>query len=108
MACSTRAPAPRWGGATKTHLTQIVALELLALVLAQARGTRAAGEIASLMDQLLALPDTLEAVLERTKDVPRWPGAHRRPDSSISAAHVGHPVALEKGPQGEGVSYVRA
>jgi glucosamine--fructose-6-phosphate aminotransferase (isomerizing) len=95
--------------ATKTHLTQIVALELLALVLAQARGTRAAGEIASLMDQLLALPDTLEAVLERTKDVAEV--AQELTDARdffYLGRHVGHPVALEGALKAKEISYVRA
>ena len=105
----TRAGPEVGVAATKTHLTQIVALELLALVLAQARGTRAAGEIASLMDQLLALPDTLEAVLERTKDVAEV--AQELTDARdffYLGSHVGHPVALEGALKAKEISYVRA
>jgi len=74
-------------------------------------GTRhaRAGEIASLMDQLLALPDTLEAVLERTKDVAEV--AQELTDARdffYLGRHVGHPVALEGALKAKEISYVRA
>ena len=42
---------------TKTHLSQIVALELLALYLAQLRGTLAPTEARQLFDDMAGLPD---------------------------------------------------
>ena len=53
----TRAGPEIGVAATKTYLTQIVALELLALVLAQARGTLPIAEIDRIMDQMFGLPD---------------------------------------------------
>ena len=55
--------------ATKTHLSQIVALDLIALALAQARGTLSAHEGSQVLDELLALPDRLDEVLLRGPDV---------------------------------------
>ncbi len=55
--------------ATKTHLTQIVALEFLALVLAQAHGTMSVAASDAMMQQMMGLPDVLDKVLDRSKDV---------------------------------------
>ena len=65
----TRAGPEIGVAATKTHLTQIVALELLALVLAQARRTLAVADISGVMDQMLTLPDHLDTALQRTGEV---------------------------------------
>ncbi len=105
----TRAGPEIGVAATKTHLTQIVALELLALVLAQARQSMPAGEIAVLMDQMLALPEQLDVVLERTKDVAAVAlelGEAR--DFFFLGRHVGHPVALEGALKLKEISYLRA
>jgi glucosamine--fructose-6-phosphate aminotransferase (isomerizing) len=95
--------------ATKTYLTQIVALELLALVLAQARQTMTAAERDEMMDQMLGLPDVLDKVLERTNDVAEVArelvGAR---DFFYLGRHVGHPVALEGALKLKEISYLRA
>jgi glucosamine--fructose-6-phosphate aminotransferase (isomerizing) len=105
----TRAGPEIGVAATKTHLTQIVALELLALVLAQARQTLPAPRIDELMDQMLALPDHLSLALERTKDVAAVAQelAEAR-DFFFLGRHVGHPVALEGALKLKEISYLRA
>jgi glucosamine--fructose-6-phosphate aminotransferase (isomerizing) len=105
----TRAGPEIGVAATKTHLTQIVALELLALVLAQARRTLPITEIDRLMDQMLVLPDQLDAVLQRTDDVARvarhLTGAR---DFFYLGRHVGHPAAMEGALKLKEISYLRA
>jgi glucosamine--fructose-6-phosphate aminotransferase (isomerizing) len=105
----TRAGPEIGVAATKTHLTQIVALELLALVLAQARGTLSASEIGAVTDQMLGLPDHLDKVLQRTKDVAEVAQelAEAR-DFFYLGRHVGHPVALEGALKLKEISYLRA
>jgi glutamine---fructose-6-phosphate transaminase (isomerizing) len=105
----TRAGPEIGVAATKTHLTQIVALELLALVLAQARGTLTMAEIDRVMDQMSLLPDQLDAVLQRTDDVARvarqLAGAR---DFFYLGRHVGHPAAMEGALKLKEISYLRA
>jgi glucosamine--fructose-6-phosphate aminotransferase (isomerizing) len=105
----TRAGPEIGVAATKTHLTQIVALELLALVLAQARRRLPITEIDRLMDQMLVLPDQLDAVLQRTDDVARvarqLTGAR---DFFYLGRHVGHPAAMEGALKLKEISYLRA
>jgi glucosamine--fructose-6-phosphate aminotransferase (isomerizing) len=95
--------------ATKTHLTQIVALELLALALAQARSTIAPAQAASILDQLAGLPDVLDTVLSRTAAVAAvaWSLAEAR-DFFYIGRHVGHPVALEGALKLKEISYLHA
>jgi glucosamine--fructose-6-phosphate aminotransferase (isomerizing) len=105
----TRAGPEIGVAASKTHLTQIVALELLALVLAQARRTLSVDEISSVMDQMLALPDQLDTALQRTDDVAGVAAqlAEAR-DFFYLGRHVGHPVAMEGALKLKEISYLRA
>jgi glucosamine--fructose-6-phosphate aminotransferase (isomerizing) len=95
--------------ATKTHLTQIVALEFLALVLAQARGAMTPARRDDLMQQLMGLPDVLDKTLERSEDVAhvagRLTGAR---DFFYLGRHVGHPVAMEGALKLKEIAYLRA
>ncbi len=95
--------------ATKTHLTQIVALEFLALVLAQARQTMSVAASDAMMEQLRGLPDVLDKVLDRTEDVAavaqHLTGAR---DFFYLGRHVGHPVAMEGALKLKEISYLRA
>ena len=52
---------------TKGFLTQLVACYLLALYLAQVKGTRYGDEIAEVLDQLHEMPDHIQAVLDRRR-----------------------------------------
>jgi glucosamine--fructose-6-phosphate aminotransferase (isomerizing) len=96
----TRAGPEVGVAATKTHLTQIVALQILALVLAQARGTLSSDEISSIMDQMVELPGHLETVLLRTKDVAEVAQELvEARDFFYLGRHVGYPAGeLKHGP----------
>jgi glucosamine--fructose-6-phosphate aminotransferase (isomerizing) len=105
----TRAGPEIGVAATKTHLSQIVALELLALVLAQARQTMTMADRDAIMGQMLGLPDILDKVLERSKDVAEvaqeLTGAR---DFFYLGRHVGHPVAMEGALKLKEIAYLRA
>ena len=95
--------------ATKTHLTQIVALEFLALVLAQAHGTMSVAASDAMMQQMMGLPDVLDKVLDRSKDVADV--ARQLVDARdffYLGRHVGHPVAMEGALKLKEISYLRA
>ncbi|MCL6094933.1 MAG: glutamine--fructose-6-phosphate transaminase (isomerizing) [Actinobacteria bacterium] len=105
----TRAGPEIGVAATKTHLTQMIALELLALYLAQLRGTLYPAEVAALIEQLNALPEKVQHVLEEesaVKEVALSVASVR--DFFFIGRHVGFPVALEGALKLKEISYLRA
>ena len=105
----TRAGPEIGVAATKTHVAQIVALELLALRLAEVRGTLYPEEVARLVDALQQLPTAIESVLERSEEIcevaRRYVGTR---DFFFLGRGVGYPVALEGALKLKEISYVRA
>ena len=105
----TRAGPEIGVAATKTHLAQITALEILALYLAQARETLSPADARSLLDAMGALPEkvfgardfdaAVEAVAETYRDSPSFIFLGRQ---------VGYPVALEGALKLKELSYLRA
>ncbi|GAB2485190.1 glutamine--fructose-6-phosphate aminotransferase [Jatrophihabitans fulvus] len=95
--------------ATKTFLSQLAAVELVGLALAQARGTKYQDEVAREYEALCAVPDSIAAVL-RTMD----PVRHLAREISASRAvlflgrHVGYPVALEGALKLKELAYMHA
>jgi glucosamine--fructose-6-phosphate aminotransferase (isomerizing) len=105
----TRAGPERGVAATKTHLAQVVAMELLALRMAQARGLLYPEEVARQVDALCALPDLIEGVLARSEDI--CAAAVRYVDTRdffFLGRGVGFPVALEGALKLKEISYARA
>jgi glucosamine--fructose-6-phosphate aminotransferase (isomerizing) len=95
--------------ATKTHLAQITALEILALYLAQARGTLTPADARGLLAAMGSLPDKVATAVDRSADVHAV--AERFKDSPsfiFLGRHVGHPVALEGALKLKEISYLRA
>ena len=72
---------------TKGFLTQLVACYLLALYLAQVKGTRYGDEIAQVMDQLEQMPDHVATVLDKSEEV-----------YALARDHVGQPLGALPGP----------
>jgi glucosamine--fructose-6-phosphate aminotransferase (isomerizing) len=105
----TRAGPEIGVAATKTHVAQIVALELLALRLAEVRGTLYPEEVSRLVGALHQLPGAIEAVLERSDEIcdvaRRYVGTR---DFFFLGRGVGYPVALEGALKLKEISYVRA
>src|SRR6266536_49273 len=95
--------------ATKTFATQMVALHLLALYLAQARRTMYPEEVAEHVETLQALPEKVERALELDDQVrvlaERYAGA---PDVLFIGRHTGYPAALEGALKLKEISYIPA
>ncbi len=105
----TRAGPEVGVASTKTHLAQITALEVLALYLAQARGTLAPAGARELLRGLGALPDKVATALERSAEVEAVARRYRDSPSFIFLGrHVGYPVALEGALKLKEISYLRA
>jgi glucosamine--fructose-6-phosphate aminotransferase (isomerizing) len=94
---------------TKAFLTQIVACHLIALYLAQVRGTKYGDEIQEIMGQLEQLPDAVQRVLGTMEPV----RALARELSDVKSVlflgrHVGYPVALEGALKLKELAYMHA
>jgi glucosamine--fructose-6-phosphate aminotransferase (isomerizing) len=107
----TRAGPEVGVAATKTHLTQVVALELLALHLAQLRGLAEPADARVLFADLARLPELVRRALapEREAQVAEIAGKFiDTRDFFFLGRHVGYPVALEGALKLKEISYVRA
>ncbi len=105
----TRAGPEVGVASTKTHVSQIAALEVLALHLAQLRGTLYPAEVHDLLTGLGALPDKVEETLSRADD---YSAVARKytdvRDFFFLGRNVGFPVALEGALKLKELSYARA
>jgi glutamine---fructose-6-phosphate transaminase (isomerizing) len=105
----TRAGPEIGVAATKTHLAQITALEILALYLAQARGTLSPNDARALYEAMGVLPEKVALALERSGDVEAVATRYRdSPSFMFLGRQVGYPVALEGALKLKELSYLRA
>ena len=105
----TRAGLEICVASTKTVLAQIAALDVLALRLAQVRGTMTDAEVAEAFDGLAHLPELVAEVLkgaEHVADVAAQLGDART--YFFLGRHVGFPVALEGALKLKELSYLHA
>ncbi|MBZ5735020.1 glutamine--fructose-6-phosphate transaminase (isomerizing) [Nocardioides sp. TRM66260-LWL] len=94
---------------TKGYTTQLVACYLLALYLAQVKGTRYGDEIAQIMAQLEQIPAAITEVLERADEVYALAEEYRTSSSFIFLGrHAGFPVALEGALKLKELAYLHA
>jgi glucosamine--fructose-6-phosphate aminotransferase (isomerizing) len=94
---------------TKGFLTQLVACYLLALYVAQVKGTRYGDEIGQIVEQLEAMPAHIETVLERADQVYDLARAHLETRSVLFLGrHAGYPVALEGALKLKELAYLHA
>ncbi|VXB00785.1 glutamine--fructose-6-phosphate transaminase (isomerizing) [Nocardioides sp. AX2bis] len=94
---------------TKGFLTQLVATYLLALYIAQVKGTRYGDEIAEVMHQLEAIPAQIEELLGRSEEVYELARAHVKATSVLFLGrHAGYPVALEGALKLKEIAYLHA
>ncbi|WP_395691154.1 glutamine--fructose-6-phosphate transaminase (isomerizing) [Nocardioides sp.] len=94
---------------TKGFLTQLVACYLLALYLAQVKGTRYGDEIAQVMHQLEAMPDRIQQVLDDDEAVYELARQHLGTRSVLFLGrHAGYPVALEGALKLKELAYLHA
>ena len=105
----TRAGLEIGVAATKTFTTQLVAMQLLGLYLAQVRGTLDAGAIEILVNQMQLLPGQIEDVLSRSEDIKQltsqWADVR---DYFFLGRSGDFPVAMEGALKLKEIAYVRA
>ncbi|MDO9454653.1 glutamine--fructose-6-phosphate transaminase (isomerizing) [Nocardioides sp.] len=94
---------------TKGFLTQLVACYLLALYMAQVKGTRYGDEIDEVMSQLEAIPAQIESVLAGAQQVYDLAEDHVGTRSVLFLGrHAGYPVALEGALKLKEIAYLHA
>ena len=95
---------------TKAFLAQITACYLLGLYLAQLRGNKWPDEVAEYLDNLAAMPDRIQHVLDHEEARVRELGSELADKSSFLflGRHVGFPVALEGALKLKELAYVHA
>ncbi|WP_457188290.1 glutamine--fructose-6-phosphate transaminase (isomerizing) [Nocardioides sp. P5_E3] len=94
---------------TKGFLTQLVACYLLALYLAQVKGTRYGDEISQVMDQLDQMPAHIQTVLDKSEQVYGLARDHVESRSVLFLGrHAGYPVALEGALKLKEIAYLHA
>jgi glucosamine--fructose-6-phosphate aminotransferase (isomerizing) len=94
---------------TKGFLTQLVACYLLALYLAQVKGTRFGDEIDEVMTQLEAIPAQLDRVLDDAETVYDLARSLVGTSSVLFVGrHAGYPVALEGALKLKELAYLHA
>ncbi|HEY5186063.1 MAG TPA: glutamine--fructose-6-phosphate transaminase (isomerizing) [Actinomycetes bacterium] len=94
---------------TKAFLTQLAAVQLVALYLAQVRGTKWGDEVADHVAQLARMPEHVDRVLETVEPVREL--ARRFVDAKavlFLGRHVGYPVALEGALKLKELAYMHA
>ncbi len=95
--------------ATKTFTTQMVALDLLALWLAQVRGSIFPQESSAIVAEMKRLPTLLERALSSRETIRALASTIAgRPDVLFIGRHVGYPVALEGALKLKEISYLHA
>jgi glutamine---fructose-6-phosphate transaminase (isomerizing) len=95
--------------ATKTFATQMVALDLLALYLAQVRRTMFPEEIGGIVDHMLELPAHVRRALELDAAITDLAHRyHHARDFLFIGRHTGYPAALEGALKLKEISYIHA
>ena len=94
---------------TKAFLTQMVALKLMALYLAQVRATLYPGEIAQITRDMGRLPGLIRQTLDLREEVAAIAREIAQKQTVLfMGRHVGYPVALEGALKLKEISYVHA
>jgi glutamine---fructose-6-phosphate transaminase (isomerizing) len=95
--------------ATKTFLSQLVALNVLALYLAQERGSMASDKLRETIDELLRMPELVEEVLRIQGEVHRAAKRYADAKDAIFIGRgVGVAVAMEGALKLKEISYIHA
>ena len=105
----TRAGPEIGVAATKTFLTQLVALYLIALRLGLDRGTLGYEEADRLKDELRSLPRAVQAVLNASAEIAELAEKYGKArDMFYIGRHVNYPVAMEGALKLKEISYIHA
>jgi glucosamine--fructose-6-phosphate aminotransferase (isomerizing) len=94
---------------TKALLTQIIALNIVGLALAQTRATLTPNEIAKMSEEMLALPNKIEEILETVEPLREMTRGFKDATSVLFLGrHVGYPAALEGALKLKELAYMHA
>ncbi len=94
---------------TKALLTQIVAMYLIALHLAEVRGNLSAKEVSVIYNEMLELPAKLEQILETVEPLRELTRKFADKNTVLFLGrHVGYPVALEGALKLKELAYIHA
>ena len=105
----TRAGPEIGVAATKTFTTQLVAMQLLGLYLAQVRGTLDPGAIELLVKEMMRLPEQVEKVLSRADEIAELTELWAKTEDFFFLGRSGDfPVAMEGALKLKEIAYVRA
>jgi glucosamine--fructose-6-phosphate aminotransferase (isomerizing) len=105
----TRAGPEVGVAATKTYATQMVALHLLGLYLAQVRGTLSRQEIGECVDRILELPGQVRRAIALDEQVTKLAETYADArDFIFLGRHTGYPSALEGALKLKELSYIHA
>jgi glucosamine--fructose-6-phosphate aminotransferase (isomerizing) len=105
----THAGPERAVAGTKTFATQMVAMHLLALYLAQVRGTMFPNEISGYVEQMQSLPEKVARSLGLDEQVRDLAGRYQQArDVLFLGRHTGYPAALEGALKLKEISYIHA
>jgi glucosamine--fructose-6-phosphate aminotransferase (isomerizing) len=94
---------------TKALLTQIIVLHIVGLYFAQERATLSKREISVLREELLALPNKVEEILETVEPLREMTRGFKSASSVLFIGrHVGYPAALEGALKLKELAYMHA
>ena len=94
---------------TKAFTSQLIALQLLALHMAQVRGTLAPTEIRRHIDELLQLPQIIEQAIKASAPMERIAEKfYNRTDFLFLGRGINYPIALEGALKLKEISYIHA
>jgi glutamine---fructose-6-phosphate transaminase (isomerizing) len=94
---------------TKAFTSQLVALQLLALYMAQARGTLANADIRRHIEELLKMPQILEQALKASAPMEKVAERfYNRTDFLYLGRGINYPIALEGALKLKEISYIHA
>ena len=94
---------------TKAFTSQLVALQILALHMAQVRGTLSAAEIRNHIEQLLQLPHVIEQAIKASAATERIAEKfYNRTDFLFLGRGIHYPIALEGALKLKEISYIHA
>ncbi len=95
--------------ATKTFTAQIAALNVLALKLAQVKGTLSDQRVQRIFEEMLTLPDVVEAILADLGELPQCAALFAEASSSLFLGRgIGVPIAMEGALKLKEISYIHA
>lgn len=95
--------------ATKSYMAQLISFYLLAIYMAEVKGTMSEKDLADLKHELIVLPQKIEKVLSHKEDIQKCARAFSNSKDFIFIARgINYPTALEGALKLKEISYINA